>query len=615
MNNFERMLPQLLENVIARVEEAGQLLLDEWDRAGGPRGAGSSADVDEEIEAQLREGLLGLLEVDFWGEETQPSLTGHPYCWVVDPHDGTSDFLRGLPGTSISVALLHNGVPVLGVVYAPISPDRGRDCIAWAEGLPHLLRNGQPVLRDLRAAQLSKDGLVWVSAAAARKPEVNSELCQPARFIAMPSIAYRLARVAAGDGICAVSLVELSAHDVAAGHALLRGAGGVLLREDGQPLSYADSLDSVSQRCFGGAASVCQALVLRPWEQALRTPSTVARPRGPRRYPAREQMQRAAGCLAGLFIGDNLGAQVEFMSAEEIASRSQQRPLLMEDGGVWNILAGQPTDDGELALALACSLVECQGYCLDDAANAYVAWLDSRPFDLGNTIRRALSGAFRYAQLSTAEACQESASRESQANGALMRVAPIGIAAQGRPALAARLARQDASLTHPHPVCQEANAAYAAAIAVGVAGGTRQDMLVTALAQLSDDEAGSLVRQKLSAAAAGEAVPDFQHSMGWVLTALHNAFLQLMSGRSVMDAITDTAMHGGDTDTNACIAGALVGAVEGIASLDAKLPLTVMSCRAHEDTMMPRPAEYWPEDMVRLAMELCSLSSSLEAVC
>ena len=370
MNNAERMLPQLLGNVIARVEEAGQLLLDEWDRVGGPRGAGSSAEVDEEIEAQLREGLLELLDVDFWGEETQPSLTGLPYCWVVDPHVGTSDFLRGLPGTSISVALLHNGVPVLGVVYAPISPDRGRDCIAWAEGLPHLLRNGQPVLGDLRATQLSKDGLVWVSAAAARKPEVNSELCRPARFIAMPSIAYRLARVAAGDGICAVSLVELSAHDVAAGHALLRGAGGVLLREDGQPLSYADSLDSVSQRCFGGAAGVCQALVRRPWEQALRTPSTVARPRGPRRYPAREQMQRAAGCLAGLFIGDNLGAQVEFMSAEEIASRCQQRPLLMEDGGVWNILAGQPTDDGELALALACSLVDCQDYCLDDAANA-----------------------------------------------------------------------------------------------------------------------------------------------------------------------------------------------------------------------------------------------------
>src|SRR5690606_12703856 len=244
MSTSELSLPRILESVITQVEAAGQLLLAEWARVGGPRGADFSADVDEEIEAQLREGLLGLLDVDFWGEETSPSMSGHPYCWVVDPQDGTSDFLRGLPGSSISVALLHSGTPVLGVVYAPISPDRGKDCIAWAEGLPHLLRNGQPVHVDLSAAELNKDGIVWVSFAACRKPGLNSELCQPARFIAQPSIAYRLARVAAGDGVCAVSLVPLSAHDVAAGHALLRGARGVLLNQGGMPVSYRpDAMD------------------------------------------------------------------------------------------------------------------------------------------------------------------------------------------------------------------------------------------------------------------------------------------------------------------------------------------------------------------------------------
>ena len=54
MNNAERMLPQLLGNVIARVEEAGQLLLDEWDRVGGPRGAGSSAEA-----VAVRNGAIG----------------------------------------------------------------------------------------------------------------------------------------------------------------------------------------------------------------------------------------------------------------------------------------------------------------------------------------------------------------------------------------------------------------------------------------------------------------------------------------------------------------------------------------------------------------------------
>lgn len=62
-----------------------------------------------------------------------------------------------------------------------------------------------------------------LSSAALSKADINLELCTPSGFIAMPSIAYRLAKVAAGDGVCGVSLYPASAHDVAAGHALLRG--------------------------------------------------------------------------------------------------------------------------------------------------------------------------------------------------------------------------------------------------------------------------------------------------------------------------------------------------------------------------------------------------------
>ena len=72
-----------------------------------------------------------------------------------------------------------------------------------------------------------------VSAAATGKPEINNQLCAPAEFYAMPSIAYRLAKVAAGDGVCGISLYPVSAHDVVAGHALLRGAKGVLIARMG----------------------------------------------------------------------------------------------------------------------------------------------------------------------------------------------------------------------------------------------------------------------------------------------------------------------------------------------------------------------------------------------
>src|SRR5690606_42115640 len=104
---------------------------------------------------------------------------------------------------------------------------------------------------------------------------------------------------------------------------------------------------------------------------------------------------------------------------------------------------------------------------------------------------QALTGPLHFPELSVDEACRRTTNRDSQANGALMRVAPIGIAAHGSPHLAADWAQQDALLTHPHPVCQEVNDALAAAIAVGVAGGSRADMLETALGMAADEGEGA----------------------------------------------------------------------------------------------------------------------------
>ena len=89
-------LQDLLGTAIAAAEAAGLVLSTEFARPGGPRGHGSHADVDDEIEAVLRERLLELLPARWLGEETGAREgAGGPYCWVVDPHDGTSAFLAG----------------------------------------------------------------------------------------------------------------------------------------------------------------------------------------------------------------------------------------------------------------------------------------------------------------------------------------------------------------------------------------------------------------------------------------------------------------------------------------------------------------------------------------
>ena len=111
----------------------------------------------------------------------------------------------------------------------PVTPS-GPDCIAWAEGAPALLRNGRPVNNDLQSAILAPGTAVMVSYGAP-KAKQNALLCHPAIFHPMPSIAYRLARVAAGDGVAAVSLYSVSPHDTVAGHALLRAVNGDIWNE------------------------------------------------------------------------------------------------------------------------------------------------------------------------------------------------------------------------------------------------------------------------------------------------------------------------------------------------------------------------------------------------
>lgn len=263
---------ELLLQVIESVLGAGRILAAEWQRPDGPRGTGDKADVDIEIEQVLRTDLLSLLDCDFWGEETESRLTGAEHCWVVDPNDGTADFLKGNRGSAVSVGLLRNKEPVLGVVYAPVTDSRGPDCIAWEIGMSGLLRNGQQIKSCLLHQTLTPISQVLVSTAAKTKPELNAELCAPARFSPMPSIAYRLALAAAGEAVAGVSLVPVGAHDVVAGHALLIGAQGVLLNQDSCPITYNTQakLSRVSSRCFGGAPDACLQLSQRSWERLFK---------------------------------------------------------------------------------------------------------------------------------------------------------------------------------------------------------------------------------------------------------------------------------------------------------------------------------------------------------
>ncbi len=462
----------ILPDVIEAVEAAGRMVAAEFCRPEGPRFSDHvTAPVDHEIELFLRDRLTTLLPARFVGEEAGVlEAPDNGFCWVVDPHDGTRAFLEGRRGSAVSVALLRGEKPVLGVVFAPISPDRGPDLIAWAEDAP-ITRNGRPVTIDLSKRELAAGDVVFLNHGAWQRPVWHGTAVSPGRFMPLPSIAYRLARVAVGDGIATLTLRPVNALDIIAGHALLLAAGGVLVAEDGAEVTYSALGASRPSACFGGSPAAVATLRARTWRgstEPRREPRVaLAWPRAAE-TPA---LDRAIGCLLGQVIGDALGSLVEFQPAAAIALAYPDGVCDLRDGGTWNTIAGQPTDDSELALTLARALAGLPSYDAEAVAAAYGRWFTSSPFDCGSTTARALGAAAR-APAAKAEAARAAADHASQSNGSLMRVAPIGIWA-GSAGAAAAAAMADSALSHPHPACVAACGAYAAAIAAGIAGAGR----------------------------------------------------------------------------------------------------------------------------------------------
>lgn len=313
----------------------------------------------------------------------------------------------------------------------------------------------------------------------------------------------------------------------------------------------------------------------------------------PTRNP--KPLSRAQGCLLGQLAGDALGSLVEFKTPEAIRRIYPNGVRELADGGTWNTLAGQPTDDSEMALLLARMLVEHGTYSHEAALEAYRYWLKSDPFDCGMTISAGLSGR-----------CNP----DSQANGAMMRVSPLGIfGANHSLEQVAAWAREDAALTHPNDICLQANALFAMAIAHAIRTGANPQSLYERIAGWADELNMDPVLAETIMGAMVSPPADYTRQQGWVLIAFRNALWQLLHAPSLEEGVVDTVMRGGDTDTNAAICGALLGAVYGLEAAPEQWVKAVLNCRpqaGNSGVRRPRPECFWPVDALELVAQLVS---------
>jgi ADP-ribosylglycohydrolase/fructose-1,6-bisphosphatase/inositol monophosphatase family enzyme len=580
--------------------DAGALIRTEFHRPDGPRAEGRHhAEVDNEAEALIRDQLLTAFpDWEYLGEESgHGGKQGAEFGWLVDPNDGTSAFIEGWRGSAVSIALIHlpRGVPVLGVVYAPVAPDDDGDLFTWAEGVP-LRRNGQPVQRDALPVKLGPDNIVLLNHRAGRRAQDNARQLAPARFMAVPSIAYRLALVAAGDADAGVSLSGPTGWDVAGGHALLLGSGGELVNARGSAIRY-PTLHAHVGNVFGGSADGARALSKARLGSAQHSSPEAADPTSGdlqaligHRISDAGLLRRAQGCLLGQAAGDALGQLVEFSDSASIRAQYPYGVRDLADGGAWHTIAGQPTDDTELALALARSIVAERSFDVAVVTSAYRDWLASRPFDVGTTTSRGLRG-------------QPDAG--SASNGSLMRVSPLGVFGHAlAPEELGQLARQDSGITHPNTICRDASAAFAVAVAHAVRCGDGAQAAHGAALEWAERAGATDAVLTALRRATSEPPSDFQTHMGYAPIALQNAFYEVLHAESLEAGVIRTVGRGGDTDTNGAIAGALLGAIHGRDAVPIRWRRAVLNCRALPGTSQPRPSRSWPVDLLHLAEQL-----------
>ena len=254
------------------------------------------------------------------------------------------------------------------------------------------------------------------------------------------------------------------------------------------------------------------------------------------------------GAFFGAFIGDALGAPIEF--CKRLPSESQVREALQ-------MKTAFVTDDSDLMLCLWRSLRHG-----NEAAYYYSKWFRSDPYDVGTACSIAFSNGASTNMQMAAQALRGNA--DSQANGALMRAPAVGIWGAYKKlseATVIELATADARLTHPHPVCIECNVLYSLCLKRLLEGcGVHAALNVVATVPV--------VQEWLHIALTENTLDlDITESGGWVKWAFILAFWHLKRATPFEEAMIDVLRRGGDTDTNACIVGALLGALWGIEAL------------------------------------------------
>jgi len=274
-----------------------------------------------------------------------------------------------------------------------------------------------------------------------------------------------------------------------------------------------------------------------------------------------KRSHRCAGLVIGAAVGDALGAPFEFRRA---GSYKQHFPTSeyggigeLIGGGTFDWLPGEFTDDTQMAMSLALSILECGGFDPDHVWSNWRSWADSAN-DIGNTTRHSLSfDNWRDVSHLNPET--------TAANGALMRAFPLALLDKSKDELQEIVLLQG-EMTHPHPAASSGAWLGVAMMHSAIHG---NDPFATL------DEELELMPQDIAEKFKPLLTPDWEPAVdrinnGSVWGCLADAVWAVRNSSSFEEAVINAVNLGDDADTVGCVAGALAGAMYGVQAIPSR---------------------------------------------
>ena len=271
------------------------------------------------------------------------------------------------------------------------------------------------------------------------------------------------------------------------------------------------------------------------------------------------ELERYRGCLLGLACGDAVGTSVEFRPRGSFAPLTD-----MIGGGVFQLQAGQWTDDTSMALCLAHSLVYCKGFNPVDQMNRYCNWWNlgymsstGECFDIGGTVAAALK---RY--LSSGDPFSGAVDPHSAGNGALMRLAPIALFYALDSDQLIAFSGESTRTTHGAQEAIACSRLFALQLAAMLAGRDKQAIFGHDALEPSTPRIASIARGEYR----DKPISRITGS-GYSVASLEAALWCFHTTDSFESAVLCAANLGDDADTTAAICGQIAGAFYGVAEI------------------------------------------------